>query len=391
LSLNIYIAFVAELFIMNIAIFETEHFEGAYPMIRILDIDANQLTIFVNRETYHRFDDLFGIDMKRYIWVVQPDSMSKRKFIWQIFKVCKNNNIKLLFLNTVNANFILYGWLAAFLPSLKVILTLHDINNFLCSNYSLNLRRTVRHVGKRVLAHFCYAYSTVSETVQQNLRISIGVKKKVFCIPGAVFENRDKAMQLCNPSKPLRIVVPGSIDKLRRDYDKVFELLERINKHSLPVTIVLAGGPVAVYGQAIIDKSRSYLKTYNNLIYYEEAVVKQSLFDEELDNCHFVWIPSVIRTVIADGIEEIYGITKSSGNVFDAIKHARPVLVPKGLVMPGSLQSSTFTYDSVDALINFLIAIIQLPGIYNEWAGKALSNSREYTAEKMRERIKELF
>ncbi|MEI9807412.1 MAG: hypothetical protein WDO16_05755 [Bacteroidota bacterium] len=43
-----------------------------------------------------------------------------------------------------------------------------------------------------------------------------------------------------------------------------------------------------------------------------------------MDTAHFVFIPSVIATKICGDIPETYGISKSSGNMFDVIKHAKP-------------------------------------------------------------------
>lgn len=375
---------------MNIGIFETQHFEGAYPMIRIMDMPGNRLTIFVNTETYRRFSDLFAGDMDRYNWIIKPAGMHNRHFVWQIYKTCKKEKIELLFLNTVDANFILYGWAAALLPAVKVILTLHDANSLLRSSFSLRPRRLVRHAGKKVLAYFCYAFSTVSETVQEQLVNRMGIRKKVICIPGAVFEQQHYIPPVYTTAAPLQIVVPGSIDNRRRDYNKVFELLELVNQRALPVVITLAGGPYAAYGSSMIKRFREYSLTHSNLIYYETPVLDQPIFDAAINNAHFVWIPSVIKTVIADGIEEEYGLTKSSGNVFDAIKHARPVLVPAALTMPATLHSSMFAYSSADQLADFLSAMAASPPAYSGLAAAALANSMKYSADKMRERIRPL-
>lgn len=374
---------------MNIAIFETQHFEGAYPMIRIMDMPGNHLTIFVNEATYQRFNALFGNSMEKYTWVVQPARLSNRKFVWRIFQTCRRNKTNILFLNTVTANFMLYAFAAMFLRA-RVILTLHDANNFLLSHYSHNLRLSVRHAGKAMLARCCYAYSTVSETVQAHLKNTMRIKKKIFCIPGAVFEKQGAAIPIFDGSGPLRIVVAGSIDKRRRNYEEVLSLLELANRQELPLHIELSGGPYGAYGRRMMETFRAYNLEHRNLVFHETPVVDQPVFDAALDKAHFLWIPSVINTVIADGIEETYGVTKSSGNIFDAIKHARPMLVPAGLAMPVQLQSSTVVYSSTTALKDLLAGILQNPASYAMLATAALHNSKQYSVEKMRERIPEL-
>lgn len=376
---------------MNIGIFETQHFEGAYPMIRILDIPGNNLYIFVNETTHKRFSDLFGEDMTRFTWIIQKKDSSPRQFIFQIFKTCKQHRLQLLFLNTVTAHFMLYGWMAAFLPSVKVIVTLHDANNFLRSRFVANIRQSVRHAGKKVLGHFCYAYSTVSETVKEHLEEVMHIKKPVFCIPGAVFERQNMPLASITPLAQLRIVVPGSVDYRRRNYEDVFELLHLVNTQALPVTIVLAGGFYKEYGKYMLEKCKDYASRYNNLIFFDTLVLDQSMFDAELDAAHLVWIPSVIDTVIADGIGETYGLTKSSGNIFDAIKHARPLLVPSALIVQPQLMSSVCKYDSIKAVTGFLERILQEPRLYTSLAQESFNNSMKYTAAEMRKRVSPLF
>ena len=40
---------------MNIGIFETEHFEGAYPLIKLFDNGGNRVTIFTNSHCFRQF------------------------------------------------------------------------------------------------------------------------------------------------------------------------------------------------------------------------------------------------------------------------------------------------------------------------------------------------
>jgi len=375
---------------MNIGIFEKEHFEGAYPMIRICDKPEHQLTIFVNQSTYERFEDLFGTDMNRYTWIVQEPQVSTRQFVKTIYKSCRKNNIELLFLNTVSNNFIFYAFLAKRLPFTKVIVTLHDANSFLHSSLSLNFRRSVRHIGKKLLSRYTYAYSTVAESVKNYLKTKMNVTKNIYCIPGAVYESRLQNIKNINRGEPLKIVIPGSIDKLRRNYEFVFSLLNKINEQHIHVHITFLGAGYGEYGKAILEKSKEYSAMHDNLSYYMDKIVFQDEFDRQLDDCHFIFIPSVINTVIADNIEETYGLTKSSGNIFDAIKHGKPMIIPAGLSINTDLESGVKKYNGLDDLVEFIQRILIHQQDYIELASNALNNSGEYTIEKCRQRINDL-
>ena len=65
---------------MKIGIFETEHFEGAYPVIRLFDTPENELTIFTDIKTHRRFRDLLNSDADRYRWVIDNEADNRFSF-----------------------------------------------------------------------------------------------------------------------------------------------------------------------------------------------------------------------------------------------------------------------------------------------------------------------
>ena len=375
---------------MNIGIFEKEHFEVAYPMLRICDKPEHQLTVFVDETTYERLLDLLGDDFKRYQWVVQQNNVSNRQFVSSIHDVCKKNKIEILFLNTVSNNYIFYALLAKRLPLTKVIVTIHDANNFFRSTFSVNVRRSIRHVGKKLLDRYTYAYNTLGDSVREYLIKSIGVKKKVYCIPGAVYEVNPGKIKDLSSGEQLKIVVPGTIDKRRRDYDFVFSLMKRINEHHLPVHIVLLGTANDEYGENILKQSEEYSTNHKNITYYSGKLVNQEEYDRQLRDCHFIFIPSVIKTMISDNIEETYGLTKSSGNIYDAVKHGKPMIIPAALKINTNLETGVMKYDNLDQLVELLKTMILGNENYNQLSAKARINSEAYTIERCRNRISEL-
>jgi hypothetical protein len=110
-----------------------------------------------------------------------------------------------------------------------------------------------------------------------------------------------------------------------------------------------------------------------------------------MNAAHFVFIPSVIYTKICGDTSEEYGKTKSSGNIFDVVKHAKPFIVPAALTIPVNLQTSCFKYKSHGDILDLFKKIIVTPGYYDQWQKNAFENSRQYTIEKVRERNPGLF
>lgn len=372
---------------MNIGIFETEHFEGAYPVIKLFDTDENKLILFTDSETHKRFRDLFKSHTNNYQWVIQDLKNNRFSFFHRIYTSAKRHKLDILYLNTISNNHLLYGLLVKLLPAMRVIVTIHDINCLFESKLTPGIRESIQHIGKRVLLNSVKEFNVVSDTMIPYLK-----KKddtiKIHNVPGAVFEHRINRNTI---NKSVHLVVPGSIDQKRRDYEQVFSLLNEAERMELSVDITLLGGPHKEYGDAIISRAKLFNGKNTRVFYYSQKTVDQDEFDEKLDSSHFIFIPSVVHTTICNNIPEIYGITKSSGNIFDVIKHAKPFIVPGALVIPSNLNDSCFAYKSIPDLAIFLQSLLRFPEQYIGWNENAIKNSEKYTIEKIRNRNPSLF
>jgi hypothetical protein len=374
---------------MTVGIFETEHFEGSYPVIRLFDNGENQLTIFTNRESYRQFQWLFGEDINRYEWVVQEEHESKYRFVLRMYKEVKQRKIQLLYLNTISHNFIVYAGMISLLPKTRVVVTLHAVNNYFRFTPAFSLRRWVRHTGKRALIKVTKEFNVVSDTMVGHLTGLLPAHKKVHNLPGAVFERASipQASHVINGR--IQLVVPGSIDARRRDYMVVLDLLEQ-GRH-LPLHIVLLGPFIHPHGDAILEKCMRYAATHDNLVFYDNEVVDQPEFDRVMDEAHIVFTPSVIDTIMVDEVMETYGKSICSGNIFDIIKHAKPFITPLALTIPANLASSAIPYNKVSDIIQALELLLQEPARYQALLKQAQQNSEEYTISKIRARNPMLF
>jgi hypothetical protein len=374
---------------MQIGIFETEHFEGAYPVIRLFDNGQNKITIFTYQQAYRQFKHLFAEDMHRYEWVVREDNESKYRFILRLYRETKQRKIGLLYMNTVTNNFIFYAWMIRLLKGIRIVVTLHDINNYFHFTPAFSLRRWVRYFGKRSLVKNVREFNVVSETMMPYLESKLPAYKKVHNLPGAVFDAAQYQNEAPAVNGRLNIVIPGSVDGRRRNYETVFTLLDQC-RH-LPVSITLLGGFAHPYGAAIKARCLTAAAEYPNLVFYGDEVVDQPEFDKVMNEAHLVFIPSVVDTIIADGTKERYGMSISSGNIFDVIKHAKPFIIPVTLKIPDRLAGSAITYTTITEIVTYLEALVQQPDRYQQLLQQAVLNSGEYTIAKVRERNATLF
>lgn len=364
---------------MHVGIQESEHFEGVYPVIRLFDNGQHTISLFVNRYVKEKLLDLLGADAHRYNWVVQEEGESGFHFCRRMRREILSRNIQLVYLNTVSRHHL---WYALWLPFSRVrtILTVHDVNCLFKARMGFRPRAFAQFLGKKWLCDKVAAFNTVSETVKPYLEMQCRKDQEVYTIPGAVYE---QAIVPEPTTPPLRIVVPGSIDPKRRDYHKVLELAELLRDE--PVEIVLLGGGNSAYTRSIWQQCTS--AGLANLVWFEKSIIAQDRFDDWLNKAHFIWIPSVIETEICAGIREVYGITKSSGNIFDIIKHARPFLYPEGLVIPAELVHSGYQYASLETLSAWIRQVLENHAIYQPFQAAAKSASEAFTVGRLRERF----
>ena len=376
---------------MKIGIFETDHFEGAYPVIRLFDNGENEIVIFTYEHSFHQFKYLFGAELSRYTWIVKKPEVSKIKFIQQMLTAIKSSKIDIMYFNTISNNFIFYAVAIAMLKPIRAVVTLHDINGYFTFKPAPSFRRWVRFVGKRSLIKIVDEFNVVSSTMVDYLKSKLPQKKIVHCVPGAVFEAFLPENATYDVSRALTIVIPGTLDERRRKYNLAFDLLDRINERQLPIIIFFLGGCDRQYGPEVLERSKRYALKHENLIFYDTPVVDQPEFDRVMNEAHFVFIPSTVHTVVSDGVEEIYGKTISSGNIFDVIKHGKPFIAPSQLDVPTNIESSCFKYTETEQIVSFLEQMISRPELYQTWRDSALQNSLEYTPEKVRQRNASLF
>ena len=135
--------------------------------------------------------------------------------------------------------------------------------------------------------------------------------------------------QLSNNSKIITIVIPGAVSQQRRDYKKVLQELTKWNLDQSQSERLIQ---VIFLGKAQRKELR-WLKDFDNekaenvSIQYFTEKVSQPLFDEWMNKADVLWCPIQSETEFFSH-KEIYGKTKMSGNIGDAIKYGKMAFFP---------------------------------------------------------------
>ncbi len=364
---------------MNIAIIEKGHFEVCHTLLQLLGAGDNSITVFIDADAQRQLDLMGSSNNAAVNWVIQQPDEPNRAFIRRSFQQIESGDFDLLYLATVSDNFLFYARNIRRLRHSIVVLTLHDINNFFCPPARYDPRSLLRWFGKRTLEKQVHAYTVLSETLRTAAEKNSG-GKPVHVVSGSLFDEVNYIPVSYHRDEPIRIVVPGSVDERRRNYEIVFGFLKCAEEQHLPVEVTLLGSFAAQFSDHTQSMVRWYLQRSTNLHVYE-GHVDQPLFDAEIRKAHFIWTPVQPVTVIHDGIAEQYGVTTVSGNMADIIRHARPYFAPHFLKTEEALRSSGIFYQKIDDLLHFLRQLT--PEKYQQWLGQAHRASMNYSRERV--------
>lgn len=127
-------------------------------------------------------------------------------------------------------------------------------------------------------------------------------------------------------SDTVNVVIPGTVSQSRRDYYSFFERLKHFRDIGVNYKIILLGKATGKELQNIKLIS-SQLPQFISIQYFENKI-KQGIFDDWMMKADVLYCPIQKETEFFS-IKEIYGKTKISGNIGDAIKYAKPAIFPK--------------------------------------------------------------
>jgi len=130
----------------------------------------------------------------------------------------------------------------------------------------------------------------------------------------------------------LTIVIPGGVSQIRRDYRKVFSDIKKIEdlyQHShiqkKPLEFIFLGKADHAELKQLTDLERSL--QYINITYFSERV-SQKDFENWMQKAAILWCPIQQETEFFSR-KEIYGKTKMTGNIGDAIKFGKLAVFPR--------------------------------------------------------------
>lgn len=364
---------------LKIAIYDTVHLDLIIPYAQLLAEEEFTVCFITSADFKDELESILARKNSRYTWYFLNPNDSIRTFSISIFLIFKSRQYDLVILNSIDSrHLIIYTILKLFRPR-KILLNLHDINNFFKTKWSVSIRTNIRSAGKKLLMLLTDGYIVNMEAMKNYIAANHFTKKQVYWLQPVFYTPPAQATKTTFSNT---IVVPGSIEQKRRNYDLVLYAAQEMLNDKIPVTWILAGKPVEKYGAAIIKKAKK-LNTRGAVISYFQEEIPENEFQHILATCSFIFSPLVSPTKVRDNIMEVYGQSKASGNVNDTIRHAKPFIVPSTFTVPADIASSCIIYNSKEDLVEQLLKLLTDNQTLADFKKKAEENAGKFTKERI--------
>ena len=274
-----------------------------------------------------------------------------------IFKQLQTKNYDLIIIGTVHRYFNVFEKIA---EKFNTSIICHNLNFVKASNFDLLssiFKEDYQFRLKLLLKEGLLRKSNVYKKAKNLLVLDQGFEN--FVRKPLVYAQSDKYKFLPifytkfseKPNNPIfTIVIPGAVSQKRRDYERV---LKSIKIFHFPLEIIFLGKAQGKELEMLQNFEQS--KPENISIKYFTEKVPQDVFDDYMQKADILWCPIQQETEFFSQ-KEIYGFTKMSGNIGDAIKYGKSAIFPENypskysFIIPekGSLEDFLFTKKDVD-------------------------------------------
>lgn len=241
----------------------------------------------------------------------------------ELLEVLKKKNYDLIIIGTVHRHFNFYK---AIVKKYKTAIVVHNLNFTKASRWEL-FKSIFKKDQQYRLKLFLKEGLLESSRVYQRAKYLLGIDElmskqnhlKFLPIYFNQFSSETSQQDI------IRIVIPGAVSQSRRDYYSFFEKLKNFKDINLTYEVVFLG---KASGEELerLNQISTEIPQFIKIQYFEEKL-KQKEFDEWMMKADILYCPIQTETEFFS-VKEIYGKTKISGNIGDAIKYGKPAIFP---------------------------------------------------------------
>jgi len=372
---------------MKIAIYETVHIECAIPLAILLKGSGYSVTFYVHEtmktDIQHALTDH---DYAGFEWVYLSDQP-----FFSLYRLLNGQinarQYDLFWLNTNDSKHLAFAALKLKYPRMKMAINVHEVNNFFRPRFTLYPKQVLRLISKKLLSTMADVFIVNTRQMKENIvRRSLTRKQSYVMTP--VFYSPATIDRPFTSPDTLYVVIPGSVDCRRKDYMIVLHAWGKFIEAKDPqidATLILAGN-YTLHGAAIAAACQQNPVLKETVRLFEKDIPEQD-FQQILANATILLSPQHRITSTSDYTTEEYGVTKTSGNIQDAIRHAKPIVVPGFLQIFEEISSSAIRYSGEAALTAIFHDLCSNKAALAAMYQTAKTNSEKFSYNIMREKL----
>ena len=296
-------------------------------------------------------DYYFSEKILRFFGFAQNDKLPeniKKATPENLIQQLSTDNYQLIIIGTVHRNFNVFEKIA---EKFNTSIICHNLNFVKASNFNLLIsifKEDFKYRLKLLLKEGLLRKSNVYQKAKNLLVLDENLTKENYTnLPlfyTKFFEKPD--------NETFTIVIPGAVSQKRRNYDKIIKELKNLelnfdnyefrrNETFVENNLQEKGSSVgttqnleiiflgkAQGNELEILQNFEQNKPENISIKYFTEKVPQNVFDDYMQKADILWCPIQQETEFFSQ-KEIYGITKMSGNIGDAIKFGKLAIFPE--------------------------------------------------------------
>lgn len=355
----------------KIGILETSiHPIYLYSTVRILKSEDTMVSIFTIKENYDIVAPILGKKLDKYFWVIKNDNETLREFLKRI-KLTIEQSIDILYVNTITDGLKDILAYCCFNPAVYKTLTIHNPHLWFDWDKNIGYKAKIKHIFRKLILPKYDALIGVSEKVKKYILTVCKYQKPIYVIPFSIYEPYEASEN----DKYIIFAASGRIDKIRRDYHSLLNIFEVLFPKYPQVFLKILGMPDGKYGEEIVRKCLE-LKSKGYNIFVSQEYIKGDFFEKEMKGADILIGPINMF---------LYDASKETGIIYDAIRFAKPVVMPEGYDIPIEIQSSTLFFKDWDHLGQIIEKlIINKNDKLKELKQTAKKNSLFFTSEYIR-------
>lgn len=405
----------------SIGLFElTWHPQNLRELCRIVDTDANDVTVFTSEDIHERWLSGADIDDASYSWVLRSGDERLQSYFERAQEIC-SERIDFLMVLTPFGSGVITSHFIEFDPDCAKVCWLYNSQACIESTHSATearedlaevtprLRRALVEedpdtAERSLKPHRYYMRPYILDNydgfvveyppIRDHLEDNWEWTKPVYCFSPYVYQGSgtDEPDHTTDTDTDLvEITVSGRVVENVRDYDAVLDAFEGLfSEHGDGVALSVLGRPVGDYGDHVMERCRALDAQGYRVRYYPDTDwVSAEEFDRVLARSDALLNPiyRTEKTTREPAPDEIRGTTKGTGVLFDALKHGKPLVLPAGFTVDSMIEGSTLTYETTEELRRRIGEIVEDREALAALDAAAERNASAYTVEKQRERF----